>query len=70
MFNIKKLKTLHCYIYIFNIYVYYINEFWDFLVWVRIKAGPRIKRRDLKLTPMAFIANSALSTQRLNGVGV
>ena len=28
------------------------------------------KRRDPELTPTAFIANSALSTRRLNGVGV
>ena len=28
------------------------------------------KRRDPKLTPTTFIANSALSTRRLNGVGV
>ena len=27
MFNINNLKTLHCYVYIFDIYVYYISEF-------------------------------------------
>ena len=41
MFNNNNLKTPHCYVYIFNIYVYYINEIWDLLVWVQINAGPQ-----------------------------